>query len=125
MGIDFLDMTFRLEKRFGIRMPPMTAWEPRYILGRRGLDLTAWDVAEVVAEQLAIEAARPRQVPGTVVLEYESASALARRDHSPAELAGDAAAVWPGVRDVLCDTLGRHPSDVTPDARLVSDLGMC
>jgi acyl carrier protein len=120
MGIDFLDLTFRLEKRFGVELR-LTAWEEliRQRPGRK-FDLTAGEVCQVVTAQLNAQrggkgSARDVTLRGGPVLEYQSTAA--RRG-------GYEGDPWPAVRDEIAGALSVPADKITPDSWLRRDLGM-
>lgn len=120
MGIDFLDLTFRLERRFGIELR-VAAWEDviRRRLGRK-FDITAGEVCEVVTAQLNAQrggkgSARDVTLRPGPVLEYQS-TGVKRGGYE-----GDP---WPAVRDEIAETLSVPADKITPESWLRRDLGM-
>ncbi|HEY2585228.1 MAG TPA: hypothetical protein VGI81_05640 [Tepidisphaeraceae bacterium] len=120
MGIDFLDLTFRLEKRFGIELR-FTVWEDliRDRPGRK-FDVTAGEVCQVVTAELNKQrggkgTARDVTLRPGRVLEYRSVAG----DRGGYE--GDP---WPAVRDEIAATLSVPAEKITPESWLRRDLGM-
>lgn len=124
MGIDFLDMTFRLEKRFGFWLPP--GWCEPIVARREKFDLTAGEVCAAVEARL--NAIRQQAPPPEIrrsdptILDYESRQTTGVYAETR-NLAADTDA-WPGTREVIAATLGLNPHDVHKHSRLVKDLGM-
>ena len=126
MGIDFFDLTIRLEKRFGVRLVAETFGPPN---GPDPIEhLTAAAVAAAVTHLLgrrpplhlgeATPPTLPPDRPG--LLQYDSAAGT-----MPPSLPVFDPDVWPGVARDIADAVGVNPSEVRPASRLVRDLGMC
>jgi acyl carrier protein len=120
MGIDFLELTFRLEKRFGIELR-IGVWEDvvRRQLGRK-FDITAGEVSDVVTAQLNAQrggkgSARDVTLRPGPVLEYRSTAG---------DRAGYEGDPWPAVRDVIAASLSVPADKITPESWLRRDLGM-
>ena len=120
MGIDFLDLSFRLEKRFGVELR-ITVWE-EVICRRLGkpFDISAGEVCAVVAAQLeaARRAARAVQKPAEregKILEYRSAAGA---------WSGFEGDPWLTVRDEIAATLSVPAEAITRESWLRRDLGM-
>jgi len=94
MGIDFLDLNFRVEKRFGVQLH--VADFPPEILHNNAL-LTAGLYSDTVQRKI---------------------NARLRGTGQPE--AGD---VWPQVRDLIAATVQMDPHEITPESRLIQDLG--
>ena len=121
MGIDTLDITFRLEKRFGL-VCPKRLWSSFGHLYDGRPDVTAGELAAAVTALLGgaatvVPAAMPERRPGA--LEYQSRVGGPWPTPPPFD-----ADVWVGVCQVLADALGVSASEVVPQSRLVRDLGM-
>jgi len=109
MGIDYLDMTLRLEERFGVRLHVEDFFEVRlkrkmtleeiknYSRENARPDFTAGEVAEAIGNKL-----RARIGSGDPWTEDE---------------------VWRGVQRVVAETVQVEPAKVTRESRLVKDLG--
>jgi len=121
MGIDFLDMNFRIEKRFGVS-PDFSLWEER-VAGRPRFDLTAGEVCEVVEVCLSALRARltaqARDGTGEAVLSYQPSSEKRWMPSEPFE--GE---VWPAVQEVIGATLSVPAVRINRNTWLVKDLGM-
>lgn len=115
MGLDLIDLEFRLEKRFGIRIDPKH-WE-HLVAGRPKFDVTAAEVCEMV-EVRRMEMRRVlRWQPdgsGPMVLGYQPSRSDAVDDEEDA---------WPGVRDAIAQVLCLKAEAVRPELWLVRDLG--
>jgi acyl carrier protein len=116
MGLDLLDLEFRLEKRFGIRIE-YEQWE-QLAAGRKKFDATAAEICAIVEARRAAKRQVLRWQPdgtGPMVLDYQP-----RGDGTT----DDEEETWPGVRDAIAKTLGIKPENVRPDSWLVRDLGL-
>lgn len=120
MGIDFLDMTFRLEKKFACRIHH-TVWKEA--IDRRGgiRELTAGDVCDVIQTYIPALQARRRSVEEDMkghsrVIEYAASA------EGWFNFTGDP---WPLVQEIIAATLSVPVDRVQPSSRLVLDLGMC
>ncbi len=122
MGVDALDIGFRLEKEFGLRQVTR-AWPTAGLLYDGRPDLTAADLAALVTRLLgrtpvtAVDGAVLTPAAGR--LDYES-----RVGGAWPPVAAYDPAVWPGVCRVLEAALGVTAADIVPQTRLVRDLGM-
>jgi acyl carrier protein len=124
MGIDFLDMNFRIEKRFGVR-PSLDAWMEIVAESGRKRDFRAADICALVERCLQAkrnsrsgDQSDPPIVGNLSVLQYESRHRLGSRDF---EFFGD---VWPALREVIAETLSVSVENVKPESLLRRDLGM-
>jgi acyl carrier protein len=94
MGLDALEIRFRLEKRFGIE------------IRGPGLNVafhTAGSLAELVWQKLQ----------ETLVTKRPTGAEQFTREEC-----------WEGVREVLADVLVIKPDQIRPDCHLIDDLGM-
>jgi hypothetical protein len=116
VGIGLLDLTFRLEGRFGIRIDRGQWGE--LAAGRKPFDVTAAEVCALVeARRLAMRRSLRWQPDGSgpMVLDYQEAGT---------GNADDGGETWPGVRDVIAQVVGATPESVRPESWLVRDLGL-
>jgi hypothetical protein len=130
MGIDFLDMNFRIEKRFGV-FPSMEAWKEVIARSGRKRDLTAGEVCNVVEQFLRqqgrlrtdVDQNDPGLPHGPFMLQYEPrhlpGSGDRRKKYDWRE--ND---VWPAVQTVISETLHIPIEQIARDSLLVRDLGM-
>jgi hypothetical protein len=95
MGIDLLDLAFRLERRFGVKVTreQMT----KLAMQNEPPDITVGDLFELIRDQ----------IPQSGVLDLEI----------------DAELLWPLFQQQICDALGVNLEDVTKDKGLIHDLG--
>lgn len=107
MGIDFLDMVFRIEKHFGIRISRNVILEALPPAPPRGekWSATAGHVSDVVHRLLDEHQKAVAGAGGGPAIE------VARRD------------VWPEVRKIVAEAMSIPVEDVHRDSRLVEDLG--
>ena len=128
MGVDVLDVCFRLEKEFGLRKVTRE-WPRQGRLYDGRPDITAGEVAALVTRMLGRTVGEPPVVPpapvaggadGPATLGYES---KVGGPWPPPP--GFDPAVWPGVCRVLAAALGADPAEIVPQSRLMADLGMC
>jgi hypothetical protein len=121
MGIDFVDLNFRIEKRFGVS-PDFSLWE-EVVAGRSKFDLTAGEVCDVVERCLSARRARlaaeAHDAAAGAVLPYQPPSEKPWMPQEPFE--GD---VWPAVKEVISATLSVPAVRIDRDTWLVRDLGM-
>lgn len=110
MGLDLLDLSFRIEQRFSLKLSPqafteMAGWSPDNPDGRP-FDVTVGQIYEFLLARLE------------VVDEGKSRSgALSEsRIWTPRE-------VWDELEEILVECLCVKPDEVRPGARLVADLG--
>ena len=122
MGIDFLDMNFRLEKRFGFRLDWMDAINAA-VAEKRKFDPTAGEVCAAVEAGLKARGltqrrdARSDATEGKPpVLEYASGD-----DRDWFDGRQD---VWEAVREVIAATIQCGVENVQRESRLFADLGM-
>jgi acyl carrier protein len=100
MGIDFLDLTFRCEKEFGIKLdreefPKLVSYSPYNRWCESGtLDIRVCDFVMVVEETI-------------------------KRQHPDFD-----GFVFDRIRPHIADCLAISEFDVTPDSWLIQDLGM-
>ena len=118
MGLDLVELDFRIEKRFGVRIG-VEAWE-RAAVGRVPFDLTAAEVTGVVDAALrraGMSPAVPRPAPEATsqrVLDY----AVSEHVVAPVD------DVWAEVRHIIAATLRVPAVRVDPTSWLRRDLGM-
>lgn len=118
MGLDLIELDFRIEKRFGVAIG-IEAWE-RAAGGRFPFDLTAGEVARLVEEALGRigrSPATPRRalgVTGLRVLDY----AMTQGVQAPVD------DVWEEVRNIIAATLHVPAVRIGPQTWLRRDLGM-
>jgi acyl carrier protein len=110
MGLDLLDLSFRIEQRFGFDLPPqsfaeMAGWSPDNPDGRP-FDVTVGQLYEFLLARLEIVGEG----------ESRSAALTESRPWTPRE-------VWDELEEILVECLYVKPDDVRPGARLVADLG--
>jgi hypothetical protein len=110
MGLDLLDLSFRIEQRFSLKLPPqsiieVSGWSPDDRDGRP-FDVTVGQIYEFLLARLEI------------VDEAESRSCAQTngRTWTPRE-------VWDELEEILVECLCVIPDDLRPGARLVADLG--
>jgi acyl carrier protein len=128
MGMDLLDMVFRLEKAFDIKI--RTAAFTALISNRQPPDMTAGELADFVLRTLP---PRRRSVSGEnwinadqscVICEYNlrglRGDGVCPECGTPASLEGQ---TWAGVRQVLTDVLGIPLEQIRPNSLLAKDLG--
>jgi hypothetical protein len=128
VGIDLLDIQFRLEKRFTIRITGPD-FDPLFSR-RRPPDATAADLAALVLAKLTAgegpnppEEYRSHRIPCMTCA--RSLYDLPRTAYCPhCGTSTTQSQIWVGVRHVLEDALGVPYDDVHPDSLLVRDLGM-
>jgi hypothetical protein len=127
MGIDFLDIHFRLEKKLNRKIPRelYDAAEKR-----KPLDITAGELAEAVMTLLppniAATNTRGEILEGNKCLACsQDIRGLSLENYCPQ--CGTAMAmkaqVWACVRQVLVDALGVKAGKITRDSLLIRDLG--
>jgi hypothetical protein len=130
MGIDLLDIQFRVEKRFAIRLDQD---DFNTLFGRRQPpgDATAGDLAALVLAKLVGPGKPP--TPPTEYLDRQIPCAtcgrglpdLPRTAYCPrCGTSATASQVLVGVRRVLEAALGVPYDEIRPDSLLVRDLGM-
>ena len=118
MGLDLIELDFRIEKRFGVRIG-IEEWE-RAALGRVPFDLTAAEVTGVVDEALRRAGMSPavprpaREAASRRVLDY----AVSEHVVAPVD------DVWAEVRNVIAATGSVPAVRVVPSSWLRGDLGM-
>jgi acyl carrier protein len=110
MGLDLLDLSFRIEQRFYLKLPPqaiteMAGWSPDNS-GGRSFDVTVGQIYEFLLARVAIVDDG----------EGRSAALTERRIWTPRTL-------WDELEEILVECLCVEPDDVRPGARLLSDLG--
>jgi acyl carrier protein len=108
MGIDYLDMVFRAQRKFGVRFPSPDRPDSIFNVECKG-DLKLLTAGAVHRHVL-------RLLPSQAIVNPLRTDRDWREAH-PEE-------VWEAVVDVLVETLGVERSRVTPEARLIDDLGM-
>ena len=116
MGMGLIDLSFRLQKRFGIRLD-IEQWE-QLVAGRKRFDVTAAEVCAMVEASRAAMRRVLRWRPdgsGPMVLDYQP-SGIGDAD--------DGEEAWPGVRDAIADAVCVKPERVLRDSWLVRDLGL-
>jgi hypothetical protein len=118
VGLDLIELDYRIEKRFSVRIG-IDAWE-RAAAGRIPFDLTAADVTRLVADALDREgislSIRPdgaRPTSGPPVLNYATNDLRKPIDN-----------LWEEVRDIIAATLRVPAVRVAPGSWLRRDLGM-
>lgn len=136
MGIDALDLVFRLEKRLtssldlNRRFPPATRaanWQAlEEALGVTlpiledsvdgGVPVIPQRYSSLIALTYWIAEQFPERVE-RIPVSCERTGKMASRTWTDQE-------VWDVLRECICDALGVKPEEVTPDARMVEDLGM-
>lgn len=128
MGIDFLDIHFRLEKKLNRKFPREiydAASEKR-----KPYDISAGELAEAVMTLLppniAATNTRGEILEGNKCLACgQDIRGLKLENYCPQ--CGTAMAmkaqVWASVRQVLVDALGVNAGKITPDSLLIRDLG--
>jgi hypothetical protein len=110
MGLDLLDLSFRFEQRFGVKMPPqafteMAGWSPDNADGRP-FDVTVGQTYEFLLARLEIVDERESRSPALT----ESSTWTPRE-------------VWDELEDILVECLCVKPNEVRPGARLIAELG--
>ena len=127
MGIDILDICFRLEKRFKIRLRGQfnTLFEKR-----TPPDATAGEVQDFVLKVIGSPAApsdgeAPIEQDLTCMNCGYNLRGLKRSGACPecGASAGYEDQIWVGVRNVLVDSLGVNEDEVHRDSLLIRDLG--
>jgi hypothetical protein len=128
MGIDFLDIAIRLEKRFNIKLP--RGWTNDFPARRFPNDITSGDLAAMVLKLLPPDSPfRGKDDPidqdmACIVCEYNlrGLSRLGRCPEcgTPIEIEKH---VWAGVCEVLVDVLGIEKEKINRDSRVFPDLG--
>jgi acyl carrier protein len=98
MGIDILDLIFRLERTFGVKIPRSEF--ALLALKNEPIDLVAGDLFEYVR--------RKARLSGVRLLDDETDSHL----------------MWPLFQKAVSDALGVEPGEVTKESWLIRDLGM-
>ena len=118
MGLDLIELDYRIEKRFGVCVG-IDAWE-RAGAGRIPFDLTAVEVTRLVAEtleregiSLTIEPENAPVNPAPPVLNYARDDVRKPIDN-----------LWEEVRDIIAATLRVPAVRVEPRCWLRRDLGM-
>jgi hypothetical protein len=127
MGVDALDISFRLEREFHLSKVTRE-WSTLGRLYDGRPDVTAGDLAALVTRMLGLTppdapespAVPPVPVAGGPTLGYESRLGGPWPEPPPFD-----PAVWPGVCRVLAASLGVDAGDIVPQSRLIRDLGMC
>lgn len=110
MGVDLLDLSFRINQRFGLGMEvqdfaEIAGWTPEDPL-KQPFDVTVGQLYEYLLARLEIVDERiSRSGPHT-----ESGTWTPRE-------------VWDELEEILVECLCVRPDDVRPGARLVADLG--
>jgi hypothetical protein len=117
MGIELLDLNWRLQRRFGIRIE-WEQWE-QLTVGRKPFDATAAEVSAMVEARRA--AVRRVLLPAA---ETSGPMALYYQPSGVGEVADDDEPTWPGVRDAIAQALSIKPDLVRPESWLVRDLRM-
>ncbi len=113
MGLDYLDMIFRLEKRFKFKLQQedlgITRALKREHFGQQDhIIVTAGEIAEAVATRI----------------EYMKKLAIARQLPYPPEWDMSLEAIWICVREDLAKVAGKSAEMVLRESRLVEDLGL-
>ena len=95
MGLDLLDVKYRLEQRFGVKVTneQMT----KLAMRNEPPDINVGDLFELIRDQ----------IPQSGVLDLEI----------------DAELLWPLFQQEISDALGVNVEDVTKDKGLIHDLG--
>jgi hypothetical protein len=127
VGIDLLDVSFRLEKRFAIRL---VAGDFIDLSARRQPpDISAGDLITLVLTKRALPGGPPpptdyldRQIPCMTC--RRGLRDLPRTAYCPhCGTSSAESQIWLGVCKVLEDTLGASPDQLHPNALLRRDLG--
>lgn len=100
MGIDFLDLIFRVEKRFSIRIPRDNAHELLKNGNTSDPPANAWTDIRVSDFVALVETLDAEQNPESDL------------------------DIFAGVKQDIMECLGVNESEVKPDAWLIGDLGM-
>ena len=114
MGLDFLDVGLRIEEQFGVRVD----WQLVKVRDRKHPDITAGDLLDCVeAARLCVKCEYDlRGHPDTGICpECGSAFVFGNRDRQ---------SDWEALRQLLSEALNIKPSEITPESRLIRDLGM-
>ena len=117
MGIELIDLNWRLQRRFGIRIE-WEQWE-QLTAGRESFDATAAEVCAMVeARRSTVRRVElsGSAAPGMVALYYQP--------RGVGDVADDGEETWPGVRDAIAQALSIQPELVRPELWLVRDLKM-
>ena len=123
MGLDLLDLNFRLEKQFRIRVEAGD-WESLG-RGRIPLDFTVKELALFVAERL--DRARRSRLPDRTFCDTcrHPVGGLFGGETCPGcgtPIVYDGP-IWEPLRQTICDVVGADPDEVHQDALLAKDLG--
>jgi len=103
MGLDLLDLSYHLERSFGVRLTT-DDWTALWMAETGGeRDFTMAQVYDLILERLEREAPAQREA---------------------LQVTWDRESVWAEVSKTFAECLGVDLEEVTPDARLVGDLGM-
>src|SRR6476660_6871573 len=108
MGIDFLDMNLRLERRLGFRIRSALVGRAA---GRKKFDMTAGEVLQVVEEiRAAALLARGRGEEAPFILDYASEEFYKLDPNED---------LWVVVRQVIAETLAVRPEKISRESWLV------
>jgi hypothetical protein len=107
MGIDFLDIQFRTEKEFRIKLSREAFFRHYVVVDHQKGTRTKWDEAS-------------KQFPDIQVSDFVECVTQVIRDQNP----GQEIDVFTRTRKQIAFALDVDESSVTPDAWLVHDLGM-
>jgi len=111
MGLDLLDLSFRIKQRFDVDLPPdgqswaEFGWSSADPDGRP-FEFTVGQIYEYLLARVEIVEQPEKQTD----------VATADATWSPRE-------VWDELSQILVECLAVDPEDVTPEARLIADLG--
>jgi acyl carrier protein len=105
MGIDLLELRFRIEETFGVKV-------------ERGL-FVAFEDAGIV------RCCTVGELYGRLIRTIDShrVASSQNRDQTPNATCFTDEEIWNELSRLLCDVLAAKPSEITPEARPVEDLG--
>lgn len=111
MGIDVLDLVFRIERAFGVRIKNDDL--SKAAMKRRPPDVSAGELLWMVRSQ-------PRCCRCHYDLRGHDASGRCPECGEPFS----PEATWEKLRDILAEVIGVEVAEITPDSLIVRDLGM-
>jgi acyl carrier protein len=116
MGIDLLDITFRIEKQFKIRLQ-QADWESLARDGRHW-DVTAGDLLDLIHSRRAcrecghdLRGLRDDGICPACESRFDFKDHIRQAD-------------WEALRQLLSDALNIEPEEIMRESRLLADLGM-
>ena len=114
MGVDYLDLLFRIEKEFKVKVTPADLEAMATIRDRRGLDIPARAFLDLLIS-------RPACLSCGHSLHDHGHAGVCPQCGRPFTVDNDE--IWERLRQILAAVVRRDPAEILEDSLLIRDLG--